>query len=85
MSWQDYVTQQLLGKNLKNGAIAGMDGQIWAKVGVPGLESLSFVFQSPDFNVTSAEIKNLVDNYDSQQNLASSGFLLGGQKYFYLR
>ena len=32
MSWQDYITTQLLGKNLKEGAIAGIDGQIWAKV-----------------------------------------------------
>ena len=31
------------------------------------------------------EIKVLLDNYDSQHNLASSGFHLGGQKYFYLR
>ena len=31
------------------------------------------------------EIKVLVDNYDSQHNLASTGFHLGGQKYFYLR
>ena len=33
MSWQDYISQQLLAKNLKDGAIAGKDGQIWAKVG----------------------------------------------------
>ena len=32
MSWQDYITTQLLGKNLKEGAIAGIDGQIWSKV-----------------------------------------------------
>ena len=32
MSWQDYITTQLLGKNLKEGTIAGIDGQIWAKV-----------------------------------------------------
>ena len=31
------------------------------------------------------EIKVLLDNYDSQHNLASTGFHLGGQKYFYLR
>jgi len=30
------------------------------------------------------EIKVLLDNYDSQHNLASTGFHLGGQKYFYL-
>ena len=33
MSWQDYITNQLLAKNLKEGVIAGIDGQIWAKVG----------------------------------------------------
>jgi len=70
MSWQDYVTTQLLGKNLKEGAIAGIDGQIWAK--------------SPGLNVTMEEIKVLLDNYDSQHKLASTGFHLGGQKYFYL-
>ena len=29
--------------------------------------------------------KVLLDNYDSQHKLASTGFHLGGQKYFYLR
>ena len=29
--------------------------------------------------------KVLLDNYDNQHNLASTGFHLGGQKYFYLR
>merc|ERR1712183_736840 len=70
MSWQDYVNTQLVGKNLKEAAIAGHDGNLWAK--------------SANFNVTSAEIKNILSNYDCQSNLASSGFHLGGQKYFYL-
>ena len=32
MSWQDYVDNQLLAKNLKEAAIVGLDGCIWAKV-----------------------------------------------------
>ena len=105
MSWQDYITTQLLGKNLKEGAIAGIDGQIWAKVspflssttirkfsfslkvkrGLTRLHHVDFYLQSSGLNVTMEEIKVLVDNYDSQHNLASTGFHLGGQKYFYLR
>merc|ERR1712029_915042 len=59
MSWQDYVTTQLVGKNLKCGAIAGIDGNIWAK--------------SPDFNVTPSEIQTLVQNYDTQKYFYLSG------------
>eukprot|EP00092_Neocalanus_flemingeri_P002366 GFUD01002531.1.p1 GENE.GFUD01002531.1~~GFUD01002531.1.p1 ORF type:complete len:126 (+),score=24.96 GFUD01002531.1:43-420(+) len=70
MSWQDYVNTQLVGKDLKEAAIAGHDGNLWAK--------------SANFNVTPGEIQNLLQNYDCQQNLASTGFLLAGQKYFYL-
>ena len=70
MSWQDYVNTQLVGKNLKEAAIAGHDGNLWAK--------------SADFNVTSGEIQTILLNYDTQYNLASTGFSLGGQKYFYL-
>ncbi len=32
MSWQAYVDDQLISKNLKKAAIAGLDGNIWAKV-----------------------------------------------------
>ena len=49
------------------------------------LAYVDFCFQSPGLNVTMEEIKVLLDNYDSQHNLASTGFHLGGQKYFYLR
>ena len=70
MSWQDYVNTQLVGKNLKEAAIAGHDGNLWAK--------------SANFNVTSGEIQTILLNYDTQYNLASTGFTLGGQKYFYL-
>merc|ERR1711936_1264433 len=70
MSWQDYVNTQLVGKDLKNAAIAGHDGNLWAK--------------SENFNVTQDEMKAILENYGSQENSASSGFSLGGQKYFYL-
>jgi hypothetical protein len=32
MSWQAYVDQQMMDKKLKKAAIAGFDGNIWAKV-----------------------------------------------------
>ena len=70
MSWQDYVNTQLVGKDLKEAAIAGHDGNLWAK--------------SANFNVTTGEIQTILQNYDTQHNLASTGFTLGGQKYFYL-
>merc|ERR1712215_412824 len=59
-----------VGKNLKDAAIAGHDGNVWAK--------------SANFNVTPGEIQNILQNYDCQHNLASTGINLGGQKYFYL-
>merc|ERR1712002_852175 len=31
MSWQEYINTQMVGKNLKEAAIAGTDGNIWAK------------------------------------------------------
>ena len=59
MSWQYYVNTQLVGKDLKNAAIAGHDGNLWAK--------------SENFNVTQDEMKAILENYGSQENLASSG------------
>jgi len=70
MSWQDYIDTQLIGKDLKRAVIAGHDGNVWAK--------------SPDFNVTPSELQTLLTNYGNQESLASAGFSLGGQKYFYL-
>merc|ERR1712198_67458 len=70
MSWQSYVDSQLMSKNLINAAIAGLDGNIWAK--------------SENFNITPEEVKTLLANYEDQGKLASSGINLGGQKYFYL-
>ena len=49
------------------------------------LKYLCPLFQSPNFNLESSEVKNLISCYDCQEKLAASGFHLGGQKYFYLR
>merc|ERR1712072_1222134 len=70
MSWQQYVESQMIEKKLKKGAIAGLDGNIWAK--------------SSGFNLTAAEVKSLLDSYDDAGKMSSSGIVLEGQKYFYL-
>ena len=70
MSWQDYIDTQLVGQQLKDAVIAGHDGNVWAK--------------SENFAVTPGEIQTLLRNYDTQDQLASGGFSLGGTKYFYL-
>merc|ERR1711997_359389 len=70
VSWQDYIDTQLVGRELKEAVIAGHDGNVWAK--------------SSNFNVTPGEIQAILKNYSSQGSLASSGFSLGGTKYFYL-
>jgi profilin len=70
MSWQAYVDQQMMDKKLKKAAIAGFDGNIWAK--------------SENFNVTPEEVKKIVENYENAAVFASSGISLEGQKYVYL-
>merc|ERR1712083_491567 len=50
MSWQAYVDTQMIQKNLKQAAIAGHDGNIWAK--------------SADFNISNDDIKKLLNNYE---------------------
>merc|ERR1711915_61478 len=51
MSWQAYVDTQMIQKNLKQAAIAGHDGNIWAK--------------SADFNISNDDIKKLLNNYEN--------------------
>merc|ERR1712112_683226 len=72
MSWQDYVNTQLVSKGVKEGAIAGKDGNIWAK--------------SDTFALTVDEVKVLAEKFDSSAlaGLAATGFKLAGQKHFYL-
>merc|ERR1711955_130900 len=70
MSWQSYVDTQLISKDLKGAAIAGLDGNIWAK--------------SEGFNITVDEIKTVLNNFDEPSKLASTGINVCGTKYFYL-
>merc|ERR1712072_808145 len=69
MSWQEYVNTQMVGKNLKESAIAGTDGNIWAK--------------STEFDIKPEEVQKLLKNFDEPSDLAATGINLGGQKYFY--
>jgi len=70
MSWQDVVNTQLIGKDLTKAAICGHDGNLLAK--------------SENFNVTAGELQAILQKYDNRSQLAASGFVLGGQKYFYI-
>merc|ERR1711862_279687 len=67
MSWQQYVESQMIEKKLKKGAIAGLDGNIWAK--------------SSGFNLTAAEVKSLLDSYDDAGKMSSSGIVLEGHTF----
>jgi len=57
-------------KKLKQAAIAGLDGSIWAK--------------SAEFNITPEDVKKVLTNYNDTTAFASSGINLAGQKYFFL-
>lgn len=70
MSWQAYVDEQLLGKDLDEACLAGHDGVIWATS--PGLGA------QPD------QVKALVKGMDDPSDLCSSGFAIGDLKYVYL-
>lgn len=71
MSWQNYVDQQLIGSGVvANAIIAGHDGTIWAK--------------SQNVNPTSAELSKLSSSFSDQSNLAMTGVVIGGEKFFYL-
>ncbi|CAH0557141.1 unnamed protein product [Brassicogethes aeneus] len=71
MSWQDYVDQQLLATRcVTKAAIAGHDGSVWAK--------------SENFNVSKEEVAKIVQGFDKQEILTSSGVTLAGNRYIYL-
>ncbi|CAG0905837.1 unnamed protein product, partial [Cyprideis torosa] len=71
MSWQDYVDKQLLGSNnVTQAAIAGMDGNIWAK--------------SPGFDVKVEEVQTLLRGLDDPSQFQMHGVHVAGQRYFYL-
>ncbi|KAJ8680476.1 hypothetical protein QAD02_016263 [Eretmocerus hayati] len=71
MSWQDYVDKQLLASRcVSKAAIAGHDGNLWAK--------------SEGFEVSKEELAKLANGFDNQDSLTSSGVTLGGNRYIYL-
>ncbi|XP_076300517.1 profilin chickadee [Lasioglossum baleicum] len=71
MSWQDYVDKQLLASRcVTQAAIAGHDGNLWAK--------------SEGFEVSKEELAKLVQGFDDQDILTSSGVTLAGNRYIYL-
>jgi len=71
MSWQDYVDQQLLASRcVTKACIAGHDGNVWAK--------------SEGFEVAKEELAKLVQGFEKQDTLASTGVTLAGNRYIYL-
>jgi len=71
MSWQDYVDKQLLASRcVTKACIAGHDGNVWAK--------------SDGFDVAKEELAKLVQGFEKQDILASSGVTLAGNRYIYL-
>jgi profilin len=60
----------MMAKRLEKAAIAGFDGNIWAK--------------SENFNLTADEVKKIVENYiyENASVFASRGISLEGAKYF---
>ncbi|EEB11988.1 Profilin, putative [Pediculus humanus corporis] len=71
MSWQDYVEKQLLAsKCVTKAAIVGHDGNVWAK--------------SEGFELSKDELTKLVQSFDKQDILTSTGVTLAGTRYIYL-
>lgn len=71
MSWQDYVDRQLLASRcVTKAAIAGLDGNVWAR--------------SEGFNVTPEELTRLVQGFENVDTLTSGGVTLAGSRYIYL-
>jgi len=72
MSWQAYVDTNLLGtKKVNQGAILGLDGNVWAK--------------SSGLNITPAEGKLIVSGFSNNSQFQEKGLNVGGVKYMFLR
>jgi len=69
MSWQAYIDTSLLGtNNVDSAAIFSVDGKDnWAR--------------SPDFKISPAEMKVLIDGFSEPGPLYASGFHVDGGKY----
>ncbi|KYQ46950.1 Profilin [Trachymyrmex zeteki] len=109
MSWQDYVDKQLLASRcVTKAAIAGHDGNVWAKsegfecfsarkkslnlVGFASLDASMKETNSTTVNhasrcwrqVSKEELAKLVQSFEEQDILTSSGVTLAGNRYIYL-
>ena len=71
MSWQSYVDEQLLAsQQVSSAAIAGLDGNIWAK--------------SSGFNCSPDEVKRILGSWDNKNGMGMNGVTVNGMKYMYL-
>ncbi|KAK7083941.1 hypothetical protein SK128_019798, partial [Halocaridina rubra] len=71
MSWDDYISKQLTGTGLvQKGAIAGLDGSVWAV--------------TPGWALTQAECQSLAVGFTNNSGLVEKGMHLAGEKFFFL-
>lgn len=71
MSWDEYISGQLIGSgNVKEAAICGQDGSTWAT--------------SAGFSVSSPEVLKLVGAFNDPSGLQAGGMNIGGTKFFFL-
>lgn len=71
MSWQDYVDKQLMASRcVTKAAIAGHDGNVWAK--------------SEAFEISKDEVAKIVAGFDNESLLTSGGLTIAGTRYIYL-
>lgn len=71
MSWQDYVDKQLMASRcVTKAAIAGHDGNVWAK--------------SEGFEISKDEVAKIVAGFENVSLLTSGGVTIAGTRYIYL-
>jgi len=71
MSWQDYVDKQLMASRcVSKAAIAGHDGNVWAK--------------SEGFEISKDEVAKIVAGFENESLLTSGGVTIAGTRYIYL-
>ncbi|XP_026487686.1 profilin [Nymphalis io] len=71
MSWQDYVDKQLIASRcVTKAAIAGHDGNVWAK--------------SEGFDISKDEVGKIVAGFENESLLTSGGVTIAGTRYIYL-
>ncbi|XP_068202234.1 profilin-like [Palaemon carinicauda] len=71
LTWNDYVSKQLTGTgNVSQGAIAGLDGSIWAI--------------SEGWGVTEQECKAIATGFTNPSGFHQSGVTCAGERYIFL-